>query len=139
MELPKHSPYDHTTDLKEGATPPWGPIYLLNKTELGELRKWIEKMTEMGAIQRSKAPCSPPVLFFPEGHNRGLRLCIDYSGLNKVTIPNRYPLPNMGELEDRVRNAEWFTKFDLMNGFHLIRIKEGHEWKTTFKCRYILF
>ena len=50
MELPKHSPYDRTMDLREGAAPPWRPIYSLNRTDLGELRKWVEKMTEMGAI-----------------------------------------------------------------------------------------
>ena len=139
MELPKHGPYDHVIDLKEGATPPWGPIYALNETELAELRDWLKRMTDMGAIQRSKAPCSSPVIFVPKGHDRGLRLCIDYRGLNKVTIPNRYPLPNMDELKDRVRSAKWFTKLDLKNGFHLVRIKEGHEWKTAFRCRYGLF
>ena len=139
MELPKHGPYDHCIDLKEGATPPWGPIYALNETELAELRDWLKRMTDMGAIQRSKSPCSSPVIFVPKGHDRGLRLCIDYRGLNKVTIPNRYPLPNMDELKDRVRGATWFTKLDLKNGFHLVRIKEGHEWKTAFRCRYGLF
>ena len=79
------------------------------------------------------------MLFVPKGHDLRLRLCIDYSGLNKDTIPNRYPLSNMDELEDRVRNAKWFTKLDLKNGFHLIRNKEGHEWKTAFRCRYDLF
>ena len=139
MELPEHSPYDHCIDLKDGATPPWGPIYALNETELAELRDWLKRMTDMGAIQRSKAPCSSPVIFVPKGHDRGLRLCIDYRGLNKVTIPNRYPLPNMDELKDRVRGATLFTKLDLKNGFHLVRIKEGHEWKTAFRCRYGLF
>ena len=45
----------------------------------------------------------------------------------------------MQELQDRVRGAQWFTKMNLKNGFHLIRVKEGHEWKTTFRTRYGLF
>ena len=52
---------------------------------------------------------------------------MDYLALNKVTIPNRYPLPLMQELQDRVQGAQWFTKIDLKNGFHLIRIREGEE------------
>ena len=79
------------------------------------------------------------MLFVSKGHGRGLRLCIDYRGINKITVPNRYPLPNMDELKERVRGAKWFNKIDLKNGYHLIRIKEGDEWKTAFRCRYGLF
>src|SRR5436853_4401753 len=134
--LPEHDVYDHAIDLKEGATPPWGPIYPLNEMELDELCKWLKKMTEMGAVCKSKSSCSSPMLFVPKGHGRGLRLCIAYRGINKVTAPNRYPLPNMDELKERVRGSKWFTKIDLTNGYHLIRIKEGDEWRTAFRCRY---
>ena len=137
--LPKHGPYDHAIELIEGTTPPWGPIYALNEMELEELRKWLKRMTEMGAVRPSKSSCSSPMLFVPKGHGRGLRLCIDYRGINKITVPNRYPLPNMDELKDRVRGSRYFSKIDLKNGYHLIRIKEGDEWKTAFRCRYGLF
>jgi hypothetical protein len=50
-----------------------------------------------------------------------------------VTIPNPYPLPLMQELQDRTQGAQFFTKMDLKNGFHLIRIREGDEWKTAFR------
>ena len=104
--LPKHGPYDHAIDLEEGTTPPWGPIYTLNDTELEELRKWLKRMTEMGAVQPSKSSCSSPMLFVPKGHGRGLQLCVDYRGINKITIPNRYPLPNMDELRERVHGSK---------------------------------
>ena len=65
------------------------------------------------------------MLFVPKGHGRGLRLCIDYRGINKITIPNRYPLPNMDELRERVRGKNWFTKLELKNGYHLIQMKAG--------------
>ena len=74
------------------------------------------------------------MLFVPKGHGRGLRSCIDYRGVNKITIPNRYPLPNMDELKGRVRENQWFTKIDLKNGYHLIRIKGGDECKTASRC-----
>lgn len=139
LVLPEHTPYDHMIELKEGSTPPWGPIYPLNELELEVLRNWLKKMTDMGAARPSKSPCSSPVLFVPKGHGRGLRLCVDYRGLNKVKIPNRYPLPNMDELWDRVRESRWFTKLDLRNGYHLVRIKPGDEWKTAFRSRYGLY
>ena len=79
----------------------------------------------MGAVRESKSACYSPMLFVPKGHGRGLQLCIDYRVFNKITIPNRYPLPNMDELKERVRVAKYFNKIDLKNGYHLIRIKEG--------------
>jgi hypothetical protein len=75
----------------------------------------------------------------PKAHGRGLRLCVDYRGINKITIANQYPLPIMTELQDRVRGSKIFTKIDVKNGYHLIRIKEGDEWKTAFRCRYGLY
>ena len=96
-------------------------------------------MADMGAVRPSKSSCSSPMLFEPKGHSRGLRLCIDYRGINKITVPNRYPFPNMDELRDRVCGSRYFSKIELKNGYHLIRIKEGDEWETAFRCRYGLF
>ena len=74
LELPNHGPYNHAIDLKEGETPPWGPIYALNEVELDELRNWLKKMTDMGAVREFKSSCSSPMLFVPQGHSCGLRL-----------------------------------------------------------------
>ena len=79
------------------------------------------------------------MLFILKGHSRGLHLCIDYRAINKITVPNRYPLPNMDKLKERVRGAKYFNKTDLKNGYHLILIKEGEEGKTAFRYRYGLF
>ena len=96
----------------------------------------VEKMTDMGAVRESKSACSSPMLFIPKGHGRGQRLCIDDRAINRITVPNRYPLPNMDELKECVRGSKFFNKIDLKNGYHLIRIKEADEWKTAFRCRY---
>ena len=64
------------------------------------------------------------------------QLCVDYRGLNKVTIKNRYPIPLVGEMLDRLSKAKVFTKLDLRDAYHRLRIKEGDEWKTAFKTRY---
>ena len=63
-------------------------------------------------------------------------MCIDYRGLNNVTIKNRYPLPLMDTLREQVSKAKVFSKLDLCDSYYLIRIKEGDEWKTIFRTRY---
>ena len=137
-KLPEHRPYDHEIPLKPGTTPPWGPIYSLSPEELKVLREYIQDNLRKRFIQHSQSPCAAPILFAkkPDG---GLRLCVDYRGLNQITIRNRYPLPLINELFDRVRGAKYFTKFDVRDGYHRLRIAKGEEWKTAFRTRYGLF
>jgi hypothetical protein len=98
--LPEHTAYDMKIDLKEGTTAPWGPIYPLSENELEVLREYLKEMLRMGKIRCSTSSAGSPILFVPKPGGRGLRLCVDYRGINKVTIPNRYPLPLMQELQD---------------------------------------
>ena len=65
-----------------------------------------------------------------------MRLCVDYRGLNKITIKNRHPLPLISETLDRLSGAKVFTKLDLKDAYHRIRIRAGNEWKTAFRTRY---
>jgi len=61
-----------------------------------------------------------------------LRLCAEYRALNEVTKKDRHPLPLISEALDRLGGANYFTKLDIKDAYHNIRIREGDEWKTTF-------
>lgn len=64
--------------------------------------------------------------------DKSLRPCIDYRRLNDITVMNRYPLPLMTTAFKLVQGAKVFTKLDLRHAYHLVRIREGDEWKTVF-------
>ena len=93
-------------------------------------------MLASGKIHSSKSPAGAPILFVPKKEGRGLHLCVDYRGLNKVTMLNRYSLPLMNELRVRVSGSTIFTKQPLKSGYNLIWITDGDEWKTVFHTRY---
>ena len=133
--LPKHRPYDCPIDLQPGQEPPWGPIYNLSPTELEVLREYIEENLAHGFIRHSKSPAGAPI-FFVKKKDGSLRLVVDYRGLNKVTIRNRYALPLISSLLERIGGAKHFTKIDLRGAYNLVRIRPGDEWKTAFRTRY---
>ncbi|KFY17373.1 hypothetical protein V491_05014, partial [Pseudogymnoascus sp. VKM F-3775] len=112
-----------------------GPVYPLGEPELETLREYLDSSLEKGWIYRSTSPAGAPILFVPK-KDGGLRLCVDYRGLNKVTVRNRTPLPLIGETLDRLRRSKVFTKLDLKDAYHCIRIRKGDEWKTAFRTRY---
>lgn len=59
-------------------------------------------------------------------------MCIDYRGLNNVTIYKPYPMPHMEDLFEAIGRAKIFTTLDLESGYHQIKVKEGDTFKTAF-------
>src|SRR6202040_1325242 len=86
----------------------------------------------------SISPLASP-FFFVKKKDGKLRPTQDYRKLNEATIKNRYLLPLISELVDRLRGAKVFTKMDVRWGYNNIRIKEGDEWKAAFRTNVGLF
>ena len=131
VSLPPHRPYDCPIDLLEGAMPPKGHLYSLSPAETEAMNKYISESLAAGIIRPSSSPAGAG-FFFVDKKDGSLRPCIDYRGLNDVTVKNRYPLPLMSTAFELLQGAHVFTKLDLRNAYHLVRIREGDEWKTAF-------
>jgi hypothetical protein len=133
--LPPSRAVDHKIELLPGQPPPSRPPYRMSFDEQNELKKQLQELIDKGYIQPSVSPYGAPVLFVRK-KDGSLRLCIDYRALNKITIKNKYPLPRIDELLDRLQGATVFSKLDLRSGYHQVRIAEGDEPKTAFRTRY---
>jgi hypothetical protein len=136
--LPKHQPWDHTIDLIPGATIKKCGIYHLTPKELQALCEWLVDQLAKGYIRLSKSPMPVP-MFFVEKKGGDLRPVQDCRALNDITVKNAAPIPLILELIDRLCSARYFTKFDIRVGYNNIRIKEGNEYKATFKTPLGLF
>ncbi len=129
--LPPSRAVDHEINLLPGAAPTYRASYRMGFSELDELKKQLAELTEKGYIRPSGSPFGAPVLFVKK-KDGGFRMCVDYRLLNSQTIKNKYPLPRIAELFDRLQGARYFSKIDLRSGYHQIRVADGHEYKTAF-------
>lgn len=134
-ELAKHLSHDLALNLVSDSQPPHMPLYNLSKMELEVLQKYLDEYMSRGWIRRSKFSAGAPILFAKK-KDGSLQLCVDYQGLNKITVKNRHLLPLITESLERLAQAKFYTKLDVRKAYHRIRIKEGDEWKTAFRTKY---
>ena len=110
----------------------------MSRDELLVLRKTLTDLLDKGFIRVNNSLAVVPVLFMKKAGG-GLRFCVNYRELNRITKKDRYPLPLIYETLWNISKAKWFTKLDVIAAFYKLRILEGDEWKTAFRTRYGLY
>ena len=133
--LPPHRSYDHKIELEGQTQLAAGPLYSMSSEELKSVHKYLLDNLDKGFIEPSHAPFSSPVLFVKKSDGI-LRFCIDFRKLNAITRKDRYPLPLIDETLARLNKAKIFTKLDIRQAFHRIRMHPDSEELTTFRTRY---
>ena len=100
-----------------------------------EIQKQITHLLEKGLIRPSLSPFGAPVLLVQK-KDKSYRMCIDYRALNKVSVKNRYPIPRVDDLLDKLKGASVFSKIDLKSGYHQIRMHPNDIFKTAFRTQF---
>ena len=95
-------------------------------------------MLQNGIIKPSVSPWASPVVLVTKAE-KTLRLCIDYWSLNKATIKDSYPLPQIQDTLDTLYGNNLFTTLDLLKGFRQIEVEESSRKKTAFTTHTGLF
>ena len=108
-------------DLFSGKKLLWKPSYPMLAIVLEMLQNYLHKKQAKGWIHPSTSSAGAPVIFIKKADSSS-HLCIDYCSLNEITKKNWYLLPCIDELMDWVAGATLFTKLDLCDTYHCIRI-----------------
>ncbi|WVZ58773.1 hypothetical protein U9M48_009004 [Paspalum notatum var. saurae] len=136
--MPPECDIEFSIELVPGTAPIYKKAYRISGVELLEVKKQIDELLEKGFIRKSTSPWASPVLL-TEKKDGTLRMCVDYRGLNAVTVKNKYPLPRIEDLFDQLKGACVFSKIDLRSGYHQLRIRPSDIPKTVFISRYGLY
>ena len=136
--IPPPQPYDHEINLDKTFIPKIGKIYPLSPEEKKAMEDFLEENLASGKIRPSNSSQASP-FFFVKKKDGKLHPCQDYCYLNEHTIHDAYPLPLISDLVDKLKDARYFTKFDVRWGYNNVHIKNGHQWKVAFITHKGLF
>ena len=117
-------------------TPVYSKPYPYPMALKDEVEKQVNELLNEGIIRPSKSPYNAPVWIVPKkmdaSGGKKYRMVIDYRKLNSVTIPDKYPIPEINEVLSNLGKNEYFAVVDLKSGFHQILLKESDIEKTAF-------
>ncbi|KAK3521101.1 hypothetical protein QTP86_001892, partial [Hemibagrus guttatus] len=122
--LPTHQVWDCAIDLLPNTSLPKGRVYPLSLPESKAMEEYIEAALDAGHIRPSTSPAAAG-FFFVGKRDGGLRPCIDYRGLNAITVRYPYPLPLVPAALEQLRGARVFTKLDLRSAYNLDLLGKG--------------
>jgi len=119
--------------LVQGAEPPCSRIWRHSQLEQQEIEKQVRFLLDKGLITPSTSPYGAPILFARKKDGT-LRMCIDYRGINRITVKDKYPLPRIDDLLDRLQGAKIFSSLDLCSAYHQVRLVPSDVPTTAFRC-----
>ena len=137
-KLPLHLSYDHIIPLLSDKKSLKGSLYNISRNKLLVLQKYLKEHLFKGFIRVSSFSAASSVIFVKKSEG-GLCLCVDYCGLNNLTVKNRYPLPLIKETLNLLASSVIFTKLDIIAAFNKLWMAEEKEWKTAMRICYSLF
>ncbi|MCO5611057.1 hypothetical protein L7F22_065307 [Adiantum nelumboides] len=135
---PKRGDDDHAIELIPGSSPPNKPPYRVSQAQQEEIMRQVNELVEKGMVRPSSSPFCSPVLLVHKKDGT-YRMCVDYRALNKITIKNRFHVPRIEDLFDKLQGLTYFSRIDLKSGYHQIRIVNEDILKTAFRTTFGLY
>ncbi|MCO5557313.1 hypothetical protein L7F22_010874 [Adiantum nelumboides] len=135
---PKRGDDDHMIELIPGSSLPNKPPYRVSQAQQEETMRQVNELVEKGMVRPSSSPFCSPVLLVQKKDGT-YHMCVNYRALNRITIKNKFPVPQIEDLFDKVQGSTYFSKIDLKSGYHQIKIVDEDIVKTVFCTTFGLY
>ena len=136
--LPHRRNISHAIPLHPRAKPVAQRGRRLSYAQEQEMCSQVKGLRDKGWIDPSSSPWGSPILFVKK-KDGGMRMCVDYRAVNKLTVRNSYPLPRIDDMLDKLSGSSIFTCLDLQQAYHQVRLDEEDVPKTAFTTPLGLF
>ncbi|MCO5552450.1 hypothetical protein L7F22_005961 [Adiantum nelumboides] len=118
---PKRGDDDHVIELLLGSSPPNKPPYRVSQAQQEEIMRQVNELVEKSMVRPSSSPFCSPILLMHKKDGT-YRMCVAYRALNRITIKNRFLVPQIEHLFVKLQGLTYFSRIDLKSGYHQIRI-----------------
>ena len=132
MKMPPNREIEHTIEVKARSDPVNIKPYHYPHHQKTKIENIIQDLLKCGVISKSKSSYAAPVILVRK-KDGSFRLCIDYRGLNKIAIKNKFPIPFINEMLDELHGGKYFSKLDLRSDYYQIIIRLEDIPKTVFQ------
>ncbi|MCO5601210.1 hypothetical protein L7F22_055329 [Adiantum nelumboides] len=135
---PKRGDDDHMIELTPRSSLPNKPPYRVSQAQQEEIMRQVNELVEKAMVRPSSSPFYSPVLLVQKKDGTYC-MCVGYRALNRITIKNRFPVPRIEDLFDKLQGSTYFSRIDLKSGYHQIRIVNEDIVKTAFRTTFGLY
>ena len=132
---------EHAVPLTSNFVPKRLAPYKIPVQLRADVQRQLQELEQLGIIRQSKSPMASPVICVLKGKDGkgGVRLAIDYRYVNKFTVSDAYPTPDLADIVQEVGKASFISTFDATKGYYQTPVKEQDRWLTAFICEFGLF
>ena len=130
-DIPTRTDIIYHDVIVEDCTPVKQHPYRMNPSKQEYLRKEVKYLLDNNFIEPSQSSYSSPCILVPKPDG-SYRMCTDYRKINAITKSDSFPIPRIDDCIDRVGNARYVTKFDLLKGFWQVPLTDRAKEISAF-------
>jgi hypothetical protein len=129
----------HEINLQPDFKPKQARAYRIPEILRPEVERQLEQLVKDGFLVPSKSPNSSPIVCILKPNKKEVRIACDFRYVNRYTVNDAYPMPNVEEVINKVGHARYISIFDCKGAYWQVPVRESDRWLTAIVTPLGLF